>query len=333
MNARPDAPLRARRTPRRERGAALLLAMLVVTLVATLAARTLWQRWRAIEVETAERTRAQAEWLLTGAADWARLILREDARSGGADHLGEPWSVPLQESRLSSFVAAGGGDTSGIERDAFLSGAIVDLQGRLNLTNLVEGDRISKTAQAAFTRLYRQLGLPESEVDALAQALLDARRANAAATSTAPLPPERYEDLAWLGLPAARLQQLEPFVTLLPEPTPVNVNTAPPEVLIALSEKLSPSDLPRLLQERANAHFSTTLDPRLGPALLEAGTRGQIAVASRYFQIRIRVRLDALTVEEVLGVRRDGLNVLPLWRTRSGGPSGTGAPLQSAAPS
>ena len=38
---------------RRQRGAALLAAMLTVTLVATLAASAMWQQWRAVEVETA----------------------------------------------------------------------------------------------------------------------------------------------------------------------------------------------------------------------------------------------------------------------------------------
>ncbi|MBE0589263.1 MAG: general secretion pathway protein GspK, partial [Hydrogenophaga sp.] len=80
----------------RQRGAALLLAMLVVTLVATLASAAVWQQWRSAEVEAAERQRVQASWILTGALDWARLILREDARgnrnSGHADHLGEPWA-------------------------------------------------------------------------------------------------------------------------------------------------------------------------------------------------------------------------------------------------
>ena len=94
----------------RQRGAALLAAMLTVALVATLAAGALWQQWRTIEVESAERQRAQARWLLTGALDWARVILREDARASGAnagsDHLAEPWAVPLQEARLSSFLSA-----------------------------------------------------------------------------------------------------------------------------------------------------------------------------------------------------------------------------------
>ena len=67
-----------------QRGAALLAAMLTVALVATFAAGALWQQWKSVEVEGAERQRTQARWLLTGALDWARVILREDARAGDA---------------------------------------------------------------------------------------------------------------------------------------------------------------------------------------------------------------------------------------------------------
>ena len=70
---------------RAQGGAAILTAMLIVTLVASLSAAALWQHWRGVEVETAERGRLQSSWLLQGAQDWARLILREDARAGGTD--------------------------------------------------------------------------------------------------------------------------------------------------------------------------------------------------------------------------------------------------------
>ena len=124
----------------RQRGAALLAAMLTVTLVATLAAAALWQQWRAVEVESAERARVQSAWVLVGALDWARLILREDGRAGGPDHLAEPWAVPLEEARLSSFLAAEKNIASDALEglpDAFLSGRIVDAQSRLNVLNLV----------------------------------------------------------------------------------------------------------------------------------------------------------------------------------------------------
>ena len=54
--------------------------MIIVALVATLAGSMVWQQWRAIQVEAAERARTQSAWILSGALDWARLILREDAR-------------------------------------------------------------------------------------------------------------------------------------------------------------------------------------------------------------------------------------------------------------
>ena len=80
--ARPGAAAAASHA--RQAGAALLTAMLTVALVASLAAGALWQQWRSVEVEAAERARVQSLWLLTGALDGARLILREDSRSGGA---------------------------------------------------------------------------------------------------------------------------------------------------------------------------------------------------------------------------------------------------------
>ena len=58
------------------------MAMIIVTLVVTLAGAMVWQQWRAVQVEAAERARTQSAWILTGALDWARLILREDARTG-----------------------------------------------------------------------------------------------------------------------------------------------------------------------------------------------------------------------------------------------------------
>jgi general secretion pathway protein K len=154
-----------------QRGAALLAAMLTVALVATFAAGALWQQWKSIEVEGAERQRTQARRLLTGALDWARVILREDARAGDAsaptDHLAEPWAVPLQEARLSSFLAAlpdgtGGTDNTmddeKLAQQVLLSGAVSDLQSRLNVTNLLQGEQLDAKTALAFERLFDALG-------------------------------------------------------------------------------------------------------------------------------------------------------------------------------
>ena len=237
----------------RQGGAALLAAMLTVTLVATFAATALWQQWRSVEVEAAERTRIQSAWILIGALDWSRLILIEDSRAGGADHLAEPWAVPLEEARLSTFLAADRNvtqiDDAGGGEEAFLSGQIIDLQSRLNLANLVSGDTVNEAALAQFERLFAQLGLPPAELTALVQALRQAQ-APGNENTDAPLMPQSPSQLAWLGLDAATVQRLRPYVELLPKPTPLNINTASAEVLAGVIPGLDLASAKRLAARR-----------------------------------------------------------------------------------
>ena len=158
----------------RQRGAALLSAMVIVTLVATLSASMVWQQWRAVQVEGAERVRSQAGWVLTGALDWARLILREDQRSGGPDHLGEPWAIPLAEARLSTFLAANAENNAEAVDDsaeAFLSGRVEDANARYNLRNLLDADgKIAPTELLVLRRLCEYAGLSPTLADGVADA-------------------------------------------------------------------------------------------------------------------------------------------------------------------
>lgn len=300
-------------------GAALLMAMLTVALVATLSAAGLWQQWRAAETEKAERARTQSAWLLVGALDWARLILREDARGGGADHLAEPWAIPLEEARLSTFLSADQA-VSDDQRDAFLSGSITDLQGRLNVTNLVEGKEISASGVRTFEKLFESLGLPVGQVRFLAEAL---QRATGDSTtrSGAPLPvpllPTRVEDLLWLGLPVSSAKQLRPYVSILPERTPLNINTASATAIHATIPWLDMAQAQRLVNERQrNAFRSMAEAARIVPGM-DTVDSSLIGVSTRFFEVRGRLRLDDLIVEEHSLVQRDGLTVRTRWRSRA----------------
>lgn len=315
---------------RHRRGAALLAALLTVALVATLAMAGLWQQWRAIEVETAERQRAQAAWVLTGALDWARLILREDARAGTVDHLAEPWAIPLQEARLSTFLAADrnapAGDAAG--ESAFLSGDIVDLQSRLNLNNLMDAGRISPAGLRAFQRLFDLLGLPPAQLDTLvAQLRLASSPAGGAVgrnapgpqtdtdTQRVPLMPVRAEQLGWLGVPASTVAALEPHVTVLPRRTAVNLNTANAQVIYAAINGIGLADARRLVAARTTRALATPADAArlLGQALPNDALVG---ISSRYFEVRGRLRLDRLVIQVRTRVERDGLDVKPLQQQR-----------------
>ena len=337
----PHAALRAHRpwqpTPPsahhrlRQRGAALLAAMLTVTLVATFAAAAMWQQWRAIEIETAERARVQSAWILIGALDWSRLILYEDLRSGSNDHLAEPWAVPLEEARLSSFLAADRGvtqqeDASTDTTDAFLSGQIIDLQARLNLANLVDKATVNTEATAQFARLFARLGLAPGELDALTEAL---RQAQDSDNPNAPLAPPTLEQLTWLGVAPATVAALAPHVVLLPQRSKLNLNTADAEALMASIEGLDPAGANKLQAVRQMQHFGSLDDVR---ALL--GQNVQLNpnwhdVKSDYFEVRGRLRLGDTTVHERSWVRRQNQAVTTFWRERGASAQADGLPRPS----
>jgi general secretion pathway protein K len=305
-------------TPQRQRGAALLAAMLTVALVATFAAGALWQQWRAVEVEGAQRQRAQAQWLLVGALDWARVILREDVRAAqtgdATDHLAEPWAVPLQEARLSTFLAAlpdgtsTVGDDDALAQQVYLSGQISDLQGRLNVTNLLQGTQVDAAHYLAFARLFSALGLPPQQLDALVQGLQAAQGQG----SDAPLMPQRAGQLTWLGLSAATLQALRPHITVLPMRTAVNVNTASQQVLYATVPGLSMSDAQRLVQQRERQHW-INLDA-FQKSVGRTVPNTNLSVDTHFFEVWGQLRMPNMTVQERSVLQRNQLDLKVLWR-------------------
>ena len=302
-----------------QRGAALLAAMLTVALVATFAAGALWQQWKSIEVEGAERQRTQARWLLTGALDWARVILREDARADDAsaptDHLAEPWAVPLQEARLSSFLAAlpdGTGNTIDDEkfaRQVLLSGSVSDLQGRLNVTNLLQGDKLDGKTVLAFERLFDALGVPQAQLSLLTQGLLGAQKQS----GNSPIMPQRLGQLSWLGLSPQALQALSPHIAVLPTRTLVNLNTASVQVLHASVPGLSLSDAQRLVQQRERQHWASldAFQKALGRPISLSDTH---SVSTQYFEVLGRLRMPQTALQERSLVKREGQDLKVLWR-------------------
>jgi general secretion pathway protein K len=309
----------------RQQGAALLMAMVIVTLVATLSATMVWQQWRAVQVESAERVRTQATWVLSGALDWASLILREDQRSGGPDHLGEPWAIPLAEARLSTFLAADAGNNASDEGgtpEAFLSGQVEDATARYNLRNVLsaEGELVPEEV-AVLKRLCENAGLSPALAEGLASAWRRATLATQAddptqleklggeeARSQAPLQPQRIDELTWLGLDAATVERLRPVLTVLPLRTQVNVNTAPREVLAAVVEGLDLGRAARLVQVRQRSPFKS-LD-ELGNVLGAGNWRFErLSVGSDFFEVRGRLRLEDNVIEQRHLVQRVGNEV------------------------
>lgn len=299
---------------RSQAGAALLLAMIILTLVGTLAAGMVWHQHRAIEVEAAERARTQAAWILNGALDWSRLILREDANADSrqaqkADHLGEPWATPLAEARLSTFLAADKENNVDAGPEAFLSGAIVDAQSHYNLRNLVGPDgKLLPAEVAGLGRLCDAAGISPEVATMLGQKLRDAWAPGTGDGAAAPLAPTRVADLAWLDIDPASVALLEKFVRILPVRTPVNVNTAPREAIVAAIDNLDLASAERIVQARTRQPLKGLDDVRTALSLPPEAKldENRVGTTSRFFEVYGRLRLEERVLEERSLVERRG---------------------------
>jgi general secretion pathway protein K len=300
----------------RQSGAALLMALLTMALIAVLASSALWLQWRTLSVETAERDAQQAHWLLTGAQDWARVVLREDGRAGNTDHLAEPWATPLREARLSSFLAAAPGGTltlrEGLAEQVFLSGRISDMQSKLNVTNLMMNGQINPVALRRLARLYQVLNLPEAELIGWTKAYEAAFQTSA--KLQAPLPPQRLEQLTWLGLSPRSLAKLSPHVTVLPTATPVNLNTASAEVIYASVPGLSLADAQNWVLERNKQAFENLADVRSRVGGVTTLNDQDFSVNTRYFEVMGQLRQNQVSLLQRALVVRDGVETKTVWR-------------------
>ena len=113
------------------------------------------------------------------------------------------------------------------------------------------------------------------------------------------------------------IAKLRPYVTLLPQPSPVNLNTASKEVIAAVIPGLNLAIADRLVQTRQRQPFK-----QLGDVQTLLATPGQtldsqrVDVRSRYFEVRGKLRLDDRIVEERSLVERSSSEVIALRRER-----------------
>jgi len=263
---------------------AVITAILVVALVASAASFMAWQQQLWLRQVENLGAQAQSRGVALAALQWARSALAQDARSSSVDHLGEGWAQPL------SPLPVEGGE---------LSGGLSDQQGLFNLNSLVREGKASAADLAVFQKLLDLLQLPPG----LAGAVVDWIDPDAEPTY-----PGGAEDMDYLaldppyraanralttvdglyrikGFDAARVERLRAFVTALPQATPVNVNTAPAEVLAAVAG-LSLDQARALVAARKARHFADLADFRERLPQPEAPLNETLlSVDSRYFLV------------------------------------------------
>ena len=324
----------------RQRGAAIVTALLIVALATTIVS-ALFARQSAT-VRTIENRLAitQARWIERAAIDWARVILRQDARSSSTDHLGEPWAVPVADTRVDASVGAGGALDSGAT-PATLSGQILDMQGRFNLANVVPGGRVDPVEAAALANLLTLVGQPSSLAEPLIARLLAATPAvketaggeggtgagTGAGTGVGSvntsrptaLPIRRAADLLTIpGFDAVAVAALEPLIVMLPRTAPLNINTASAEVIAARTSGMELSQARAFVAARERVPFRDLTDANQAyepqAQIFKAERWG---VTSAWFLVRGAVRYDRIESRSDTLLERKGRELVELvWQDR-----------------
>ena len=264
-------------------GSALISALFIMTLVAIAA--------------TAMSTRLQFDIYrthLTIASD--KLYLASQAVTFWAMNTlsikNQPFNFTDKEGQLLSFPA----ELQRVYPDVITKGGLYDMQALFNLNNLQD----KKFHPLFFRLLENTLTKVNTEQNKL---LL-----NAIYYWISPYQPERghdeslnfylkqnpvylpgYQPMQSIselrlveGVSAKTYQLLRPFVTTLPEITPININTSPKELLKSLGNGLNEEQVNELLQARGKKGFKNL--QHISPLLQKLGIpNDQITIESEYY--------------------------------------------------
>ncbi len=290
---------------RRQSGIAALTAMLVVALATVLAVELLWNTSLDLRRTQNLLERDQAIQIGVGLELLAGELLRVDFEDDpNIDSLSERWAEEY------GFPFEGGN----------VVGRLEDMQGRFNLNSLVNerGQRVPDAA-AQFRRLVEVVVAGDSDLTVDPESVVDAvvdwldpntlpdgiggaedgvytnltppyRAANFWFTTTSELlavdnvTPDLYTRLT--GLVAA----LPPRIA-----TPVNVNTALPEVLRTLAQDISASDVETWVESRESAPFETRDEflEQAGDIFTEDNPAPALETGSQWFGLTVIVSVGS----------------------------------------
>jgi general secretion pathway protein K len=254
------------------RGVAMITALLVVALATTAVISLVSAQQLAVR-RTEQVVHGDQAWLYAlGVEDWARGTLLRDSRQNKQDGLTDAWAAPLPETRI---------------RGGLVTGRIEDLQGRFNINSLVQQGALHPQAVAQFQRLLLRLGIDAEVANAVLAWLETQRLVGDAQLGRRFLPLVHLSELRQVGpITEPIYRTLQRHLVALPETTPVNLNTATPEVLASLYDSISLDQVQAIRKSLAVKPAATIEQALARPELKGLAVPQEfVSVSSRYFRV------------------------------------------------
>lgn len=316
-------------TAHRQRGVALITAVLIVALATILAVQVGFNGYLDQRRGATAFALDQGFEVALGAEAWAADILALDAKQSTktekTDDFSEAWATPIPP------IPVENGE---------VQGQLEDMQGRFNLNNLVMQDKTTKKfvrnplAVKHFEKLLRLLDMEEKWAAVIVDWVdpdVDPEGTNGAEDSTYSSLTPAYrtpnmpitrssELLAIAGFDLERYRKLEPFVTALPIGTAINLCTAPFEVIDALTlrEEWSTSKQSNTQARKQKCFptlkdFESSLEPDEKKELINDNR--VVGQSSSYFRASIWVTIGPTQFTLYSLLKRDNNLVRPILRS------------------
>ena len=314
--------------PRRQGGVALLATLILVLALTLILGNIFYRHQIDVSQATGSLHGDQAVLLAISAESWARDLLSSDNDDLTVDHFGEDWAqaIPL--------LPVDGGT---------LVGCLVDLESRVNINNFstytdssLSAERKANANNMGWVKLWESLLqnmdflVNESRVAVIVDWLDKGDEligpAGAEQSDYSGFNPPRFpantdiadtaELAAMAGYSVAEVQRLMPFISALPGPATININSAPEPVLMALSGDLGIDFVDMVVDNRpflTLQEFYQAIDIRLmvgEPALAIRWPAKLIDVKSDFFQLNLEVTLGQSRLE-VKSIMQRGENGPP----------------------
>ena len=284
-------------------GVALITAMMIVAITGIISSNLLWDNILDTRRTMTTLNRDQGVQIALGAESWILTLLKDDALNTKSDHLNEFWAKELPP------LPIDGGE---------VYGEITDLQAKFNVNNLVTSEgEINEYSHNQFKRLLNILNINDN----LASELIDWIDPDQYPTFpggaeddeyTKLIPPYRTSNqpmlsiselLSLKSITKSEYRILKEFITALPAPTKINVNTADQIIIESLDSGVTKNDAQRLTKERVPSGFNDTSNSF--KSLLLPENLSKISSTTNYFQLKLMIRIDTVNITMFSVIKRN----------------------------
>ena len=275
---------------RHQKGVALLMAMLVVSMASVIAVSLVHEQALSIRKTSHIQSNEISLMYALGLEDYARLILQKDFKDSKIDDLSEDWAIGIP-----GLPIQGG----------FLSGQLMDAQALININSISK-----KETEDRLRALCDNLEISHDFISALKDWVdqdldsIDADGAEDDYYTSLEIPyrtgNRRMSDISELllvkGIDFEKYSKLKAFITALPVDTNLNLNTIPPEIYLTIDNNL---DAEKFISERESDPFSSleNYKNRMNHTLPLTG----LSVSTEYFKADGQVVLGekSLTIKSL----------------------------------